>query len=161
MERVTASLENRIMTAEQAAQLIKTGMTIGVSGFTSVGYPKAVPLALAASGHAKDLTLLAGASIGDEIDGALVRAGLIKNRFAYQSKKDMRNAINKGDVQYADYHISHFPMNIDQGVNAARVKQLFSKRCGAGIALAVRNAIRTALDGTTASTATCRSSGRR
>lgn len=116
MERVTASLENRIMTAEQAAQLIKTGMTIGVSGFTSVGYPKAVPLALAASGHAKDLTLLAGASIGDEIDGALVRAGLIKNRFAYQSKKDMRNAINKGDVQYADYHISHFPMNIDQGV---------------------------------------------
>ena len=115
MERITAALQSKVMTAEQAAHLIKTGMTIGVSGFTSVGYPKAVPLALAASGHAKDLTLLAGASIGDEIDGALARAGLVSHRFAYQSNRDMRAAINRGEVQYADYHISHFPMNIGQG----------------------------------------------
>ena len=126
VERIAASLQNKTMTAGQAAGLIKTGMTIGVSGFTSVGYPKAVPLALAASGHAKELTLLAGASIGDEIDGALTRAGLISHRFAYQSNKDMRAAINRGDVQYADYHISHFPMNIGQGagphVNAAIIE---------------------------------------
>ncbi|MBQ2028301.1 MAG: acetyl-CoA hydrolase, partial [Clostridia bacterium] len=126
MERVPVSLQNKVMTAEKAAGYIKTGMTIGVSGFTSVGYPKAVPLALAASGHAKELTLLAGASIGDEIDGALARAGLISHRFAYQSNKDMRAAINRGDVQYADYHISHFPMNIRQGagmhVNAAIIE---------------------------------------
>lgn len=56
MERVSPALKNKIMTAEQAAQLVRTGMTIGVSGFTSVGYPKAVPLALAASGHARELT---------------------------------------------------------------------------------------------------------
>jgi succinyl-CoA:acetate CoA-transferase len=39
-----------VTTAESAARLIKTGMTVGMSGFTIVGYPKAVPLALAESG---------------------------------------------------------------------------------------------------------------
>ncbi len=43
MERVPELLKSKIMSADQAAQLIRTGMTIGVSGFTSVGYPKAVP----------------------------------------------------------------------------------------------------------------------
>lgn len=50
MERISASLKGKIMSAGEAALLIKSGMTMGVSGFTSVGYPKAVPLALAASG---------------------------------------------------------------------------------------------------------------
>ncbi|MEG0756672.1 MAG: CoA-transferase, partial [Oscillospiraceae bacterium] len=114
MERVATSLKNKVMSAEQAAQFVKTGMTIGVSGFTSVGYPKAVPLALAASGHARDLTICVGAAVGDEIDGALVRAGLVKRRYAHQSHKDMRNAINNGTVAYTDIHISHLPMNMNQ-----------------------------------------------
>ena len=114
MERVSPALKNKIMTAEQAAQLVRTGMTIGVSGFTSVGYPKAVPLALAASGHARELTICVGAAVGDEIDGAMVRAGLIKRRYAHQSHKDMRNAINAGEIAYNDVHISHLPMNINQ-----------------------------------------------
>ncbi len=29
--------------AEQAAQFIRHGMTVGMSGFTGAGYPKAVP----------------------------------------------------------------------------------------------------------------------
>lgn len=114
MERISPSLKNKIMTAEQAAQLVRTGMTIGVSGFTSVGYPKAVPLALAASGHARELTVCVGAAVGDEIDGAMVRAGLIKRRYAHQSHKDMREAINSGAIAYSDVHISHLPMNINQ-----------------------------------------------
>lgn len=114
MERVSASLKHKIMTAEQAAQLITTGMTLGVSGFTSVGYPKAVPLALAASGHAGELTVCVGAAVGDEIDGALVRAGLVKKRYAHQSHRDLRTAINNGTVGYSDVHISHLPMNMKQ-----------------------------------------------
>ena len=94
--------------------LIKSGMTMGVSGFTSVGYPKAVPLALAASGHARELTICVGAAVGDEIDGAMVRAGLIKRRYAHQSHKDMRDAINNGSVAYSDVHISQLPMNMNQ-----------------------------------------------
>ena len=47
MERIAAGYENRVMSAQEAAQLIRSGMTLGMSGFTSVGYPKAVPRALA------------------------------------------------------------------------------------------------------------------
>ena len=69
------------------------------------------------------------------------------------------NYLTGGDTDWATLTATHYLQgfdlrgtDIDQGINAPRVKQLFSKRCGAGIALAVRNAIRTALDGTTAST---------
>ena len=41
------ALHSKIVTAEEAAAIIKPGMTIGASGFTPAGYPKAVPLALA------------------------------------------------------------------------------------------------------------------
>lgn len=119
-DRVAPSLADKVMSAGEAAQLIRTGMTVGVSGFTSVGYPKAVPAALAASGHAKDLTLLAGASLGDEVDGVLSRAGLVAKRFGYQSNKDMRAAINRGEVGYADHHISHFPWYVREG-NGPRI----------------------------------------
>ena len=40
-------LRSKIVTAEEAAAFIKPGMSIGTSGFTPSGYPKAVPLALA------------------------------------------------------------------------------------------------------------------
>ena len=114
MERVAASLKNKVMSAECAAQLIKSGMMIGVSGFTSVSYPKAVPLALAASGHANDLTICVGAAVGDEIDGALVRAGLVSRRYGHQSNNDLRKAINNGSILSSDIHISQLPMNMNQ-----------------------------------------------
>lgn len=114
MERVASSLQHKIMSAEEAAQMIKSGMVIGVSGFTSVGYPKAVPHALAVSKHADNLSIYVGAAVGDEIDGELVRAGLVTRRYAHQSSKDLRNAINNGTIAYSDVHISHFPMNMNQ-----------------------------------------------
>lgn len=115
MDRIPRALEDRVTTAESAARLIKTGMTLGMSGFTIVGYPKAVPKALAESGHAGELTILIGASVGDELDGALTRAGLVKRRFSYQSNKDMRAAINAGSMGYADMHVSEFPRQINEG----------------------------------------------
>lgn len=114
MERVASIYKDRIMSADKAAKLIRTGMNIGMSGFTIVGYPKEVPKALCESGHASDLTLCIGASVGDELDGEMVRAGIIKKRFAYQSNKSMRDAINRGTVGYSDMHISHFPLAVNQ-----------------------------------------------
>ena len=43
-----AGLREKRMSAEQAAALIRPGMTLAMSGFTGAGYPKAVPQALAA-----------------------------------------------------------------------------------------------------------------
>ena len=39
-------LQQKIMTAEQAADFIRNGDTVGMSGFTGAGYPKALPGAL-------------------------------------------------------------------------------------------------------------------
>ena len=36
-------VEAKVTTAAAAAQLIKDGMTVGMSGFSMAGYPKAVP----------------------------------------------------------------------------------------------------------------------
>jgi succinyl-CoA:acetate CoA-transferase len=80
--------------------------TVGVSGFGSVGYPKAVPLALAESGRDLSLTLVSGGSVGDEIDGALVEAGAIERRYPFQARPAIREAINDGAVAFHDRHIS-------------------------------------------------------
>lgn len=102
------------MTAEEAAALIRHEEVIGTSGFTPSGYPKAIPLALAkrarelhAKGEEFRITLCTGASVGDEIDGELSRAHAIKKRFPYQSNDSMRDAINKGEVEFVDFHLSH------------------------------------------------------
>ena len=41
------TLERKIMSAAEAAALIRSGDQIGMSGFTGSGYPKAVPIELA------------------------------------------------------------------------------------------------------------------
>jgi len=111
-------LKNKIMSAEDAAVLIKDGMTVAASGFTPSGYPKAVPLALAKraeSGEDLGITLLTGASVGDELDGELSRAGIIKRRFPYQTHNDIRNEINGGQIMFQDMHLSHLPQYMKYG----------------------------------------------
>ncbi|MCH4890714.1 acetyl-CoA hydrolase/transferase family protein [Acidaminobacter sp. JC074] len=112
------SLENKVMTAEAASMLIKDGMTVATSGFTPSGYPKSVPLALAKraeEGEKIGLTLVTGASVGDELDGAWARAGILKRRFPYQTNASSRNGINDGSVSYQDMHLSHVPQFIEYG----------------------------------------------
>ena len=116
MDRVALSLSNKLMSAEQAASMIQSGMTLGMSGFTLVGYPKAIPHALAESRHAKNLTICIGASAGDDLDGILTRAGLVGRRYSYQANKDMRAAINSGVIAYNDMHVSQFPRFVNYGV---------------------------------------------
>lgn len=73
----------KVSTAEEAAKLFSDGMVVGMSGFTAVGYPKAVPMALAKradNGDKLKITLITGASVGDELDGSLSRAGVIDRR---------------------------------------------------------------------------------
>lgn len=112
------SLIEKIVTADDAAKLIKDGMTVGTSGFTPAGYPKIVPQALAKrarSGEKIGITLITGASVGDELDGELASAGVIKKRYPYQTNNEIRDAINNGSVEYADIHLSHVPLWIKSG----------------------------------------------
>ena len=109
-----AGLADRVMTAAQAAELIAPGMTIGMSGFTGAGYPKAVPKALATRmmathelGEPFRVRVLTGASTAPELDGELARANGIDLRLPYQSDPELRARINRGDMDYLDIHLSH------------------------------------------------------
>lgn len=109
-DRVCEAAQAKITTAEVAVEYIKDGMNVGISGFTPSGYPKAVPLALAAkveAGAPIKINLWTGASVGPECDTALTKAGAINFRMPYQTNNDMRKAINSGAVKYCDMHLSH------------------------------------------------------
>lgn len=119
-ERIRNSkLQEKVISAEQAAELIKDGMIIATSGFTPAGYPKAVPLALAKrvkkSKEKLQISLLTGASVGEELDGALTETGIIVRRYPYQTNKLLRDSINSGKIAYADIHLSHFAQQIRYG----------------------------------------------
>lgn len=112
------ALMSKVVSAEEAAALIKDGMTIGTSGFTPAGYPKAVPLAVAKRAEAGEqlrLNLYTGASVGKELDGAWAKAGIINMRMPYQTNGDLRNLINSGDVNYQDVHLSQSGQQVREG----------------------------------------------
>ncbi|WP_416841410.1 acetyl-CoA hydrolase/transferase C-terminal domain-containing protein [Haloferax sp. DFSO52] len=91
---------------EDAAARIGDEDTLVLSGFGRAGYPKDVPLALAASERDLSLTVISGGSVGSEVDTALVEAGAIKRRFPYQATPEARSAVNEGAIAFHDRHIS-------------------------------------------------------
>lgn len=108
-----AGLRSKRTTAEHAASLIAPGSTIGMSGFTGSGYPKAVPLALSQrieaahqAGEPFRVRVWTGASTGPELDGALARADGIEFRLPYNSDPIARDKINRGEMAYVDMHLS-------------------------------------------------------
>ena len=112
----------KILTEEQAADLVNNGDVIGFSGFTPSGAPSVVPTAIAkkaeklhADGQEFKIGIYTGASTGDMLDGALARAKAVAFRTPYQSSGDMRNAINAGEMHYFDMHLSHLAQELRYG----------------------------------------------
>ncbi len=110
------------MTAEEAASYINNGDIVGFGGFTPAGCPKEVPTAIAkraealhAEGKEFKIGMYTGASTGDSLDGALARANAIAFRTPYQSNKDLRNALNSGQAEYFDMHLSHLAQELRYG----------------------------------------------
>ncbi|WP_290653673.1 acetyl-CoA hydrolase/transferase family protein [Idiomarina sp.] len=107
-------LQKRVASAEAAAELIPAGATVGMSGFTGAGYPKAVPGALAdrirrhnaLGGTPFRINVLTGASTAPELDGKLAEVDGIEMRLPFQSDPICRERINNGTMSYADYHLS-------------------------------------------------------
>jgi succinyl-CoA:acetate CoA-transferase len=102
------SLHNKVMTAEEAAQLIKDGMVVGSSGFTKAGDSKVVLPALAERAKTDNvkITLMTGASLGHDTDGKLAEAGALSKRMPFQVDRTLRNKINAGEVLFIDQHLS-------------------------------------------------------
>jgi len=110
------------MTAEEAAAIIKNGDTIGLSGFTAPGTPKAIPEAIARkaeieheAGRDFKISLFTGASTSDHVDGALSRANAIDRRAPYQNVPDLRKRINAHDAHYNDRHLSEMAQEVRYG----------------------------------------------
>ncbi len=103
-----AGLRDRIVSADEAALLIRDGMTVGMSGFTRAGEAKAVPLALAerAKREPMKITLMTGASLGNDLDKTLAEAHVLARRIPFQSDPALRKAINAGEVMFVDQHLS-------------------------------------------------------
>lgn len=110
------------ISAEEAAEMIQNGQTIGLSGFTAPGTPKEVPSALAAKAereHAEGrpfkVNIFTGASTSDRADGALARANAINMRAPYQNVPDLRKRINSHDCHYFDRHLSEMAQECRYG----------------------------------------------
>ncbi|WP_221800622.1 acetyl-CoA hydrolase/transferase family protein [Oceanobacter mangrovi] len=109
-----SALQSKIMTAAEAAELIPAGATVGMSGFTGAGYPKAVPGALAErikklneSGQTGfRINVWTGASTAPELDGELAKVDGINMRLPFQTDPICREKINNGEMDYIDYHLS-------------------------------------------------------
>ncbi|MGV2864763.1 acetyl-CoA hydrolase/transferase family protein [Achromobacter sp. AGC39] len=98
----------RITSADQAALLIKDGMTVGMSGFTRAGDCKSVPAALASRAERERLsiTLVTGASLGHDTDKMLAQANVLSRRMPFQVDTTLRRKINQGDIAFIDQHLS-------------------------------------------------------
>ena len=119
-----AQLRSRIVSPEQAAALIQHGETVAMSGFTGSGYPKVVPLALAArieqaheAGTPFQIQVWTGASTAPELDGALAKVDGIAMRLPFQSDPDARKRINDGRMDYIDMHLSHVAQQVWFGMH--------------------------------------------
>ena len=112
----------KVMSAEAAADLIAPGDTVGMSGFTGAGYPKAVPGASAADAPRPappagpfTVNVWTGASTAPELDGVLAAVDGINLRMPYQSDPMSRAKINAGEMDYVDVHLSHVAQMVWEG----------------------------------------------
>lgn len=112
---------NRI-TAQEAAQMIKDGDTLGLSGFTAPGTPKAVTEAVAyrakeahENGESFKVNIFTGASTNRHVDTILSEYNAINMRAPYQNLPGSRARINSHDIHYFDRHLSEMAQEVRYG----------------------------------------------
>ncbi|MCE4625200.1 MAG: hypothetical protein F7C35_04970 [Desulfurococcales archaeon] len=122
LSRVHTSLRSKIMDPSTTARLLRERLSekgvisIGTSGFGSVGYPKTFPRALADLAAEEDLKLivLTGAS-AYAMDDYMAEKGVVDRRYPYQNNPKMRKLINEGVVNFMDYHLGEWPSLVENG----------------------------------------------
>ena len=111
-----------LLTAAEAASLIKNGENLALSGFTPAGVAKAVTKELAKvalaeheAGREFKVGTFTGASTGQSTDGDLANANAIKYRAPYTTNNDFRKHVNAGEIPYNDLHLSHMAQELRYG----------------------------------------------
>lgn len=110
------------ITVEEAAEMINHGDTIGLSGFTAPGTPKAITEAVAhkaarehEAGREFKINLFTGASTNRHVDTILADNNAINMRAPYQNLPALRARINTHDVHYFDRHLSEMAQEVRYG----------------------------------------------
>jgi hypothetical protein len=91
--------------------------------------------------------------------GATIKVPVSSISAAAEFNAETNNYLTGGKTDWAELTATHYlqgfdisGVNVDQGVDAAKVKQLFTARAGTGIAMACQNTVKSALDGVVTST---------
>ncbi|KAI8381065.1 acetyl-CoA hydrolase [Radiomyces spectabilis] len=114
-------LLNKVMKAEDTLKFFKNGQYLGWSGFTGVGYPKMIPIALANHVEKNNLqgkmkfNLFVGASSGAECEDRWAELDMIDRRYPHQVGRNIKRGINEGRIRFADKHLSMFPQDLVYG----------------------------------------------
>lgn len=92
--------------------------------------------------------------------GATIKVPVASIAAASEYNDSTNNYMTGGNTGWATLNAKHYlqgfditGVNVDQGVDAGRMKQIFALRAGSGIAAACMKALKDGLDGLTASTA--------
>ena len=111
------ALLSKVCDGKAAAAMINPGDILGISGFTPCGYPKITMHELAERMKETpfQVDIWTGASTGSQIDGELVAVNGVRNRMPYQTNANLRKAINAGQVNYFDLHLSHVAQQVRAG----------------------------------------------
>jgi len=110
------------LTAAEAAMMIDHDATIGFSGFTPNGIPKAVirevrkrAEQLHAEGKPYQVGIISGASGCQSLEGDMAKAHAIKFRGPFSTNKDFRIHTNLGEIDYEDMHLGHVAERLRRG----------------------------------------------
>ncbi len=139
------SLLSKVMSAEDTVRFFRDGMDLGWSGFTPVGYPKVVPMALADHVEKNNLqgkmrfNLFIGASIGAEVEDRWASLQMTDKRWPYQTGKVVQKQVNNGAVRMGDKHLSLYAQDLAYG--------FYTKKRGGGFDLGLIEASGIAEDG--------------
>lgn len=113
---------DKVISAQQAAELVPNGALIGFSGFVGAGAPIVVPMAIASrakelheKGEEYQIKALTGASTDPNLDGVLAEAGAVSFRAPFNTDKNMRISINANKTQYMDIHLSSLAQQVEAG----------------------------------------------
>ena len=111
-------LRHKLVSAEDAAMMIKSGMTIATGGFAASGYPKAVLRALAKrgrSGENLNLRLINSSNLGTDIESDLAESGVVKRLAPFQMTPACASAINKNLMEYVEMPLSKVAAYVRDG----------------------------------------------
>ena len=112
-----ASLLKFVAPVDQAAVIIRDGMTVAMSGYAMAGYPKAVVDELVRrqkNGEALSIHLITGANV-PELDEKLGEARVIGRRTPMCASRGLASQINDGSVHYFEQQMCKMPRLLKNG----------------------------------------------